>query len=125
MIDLNNPFVNFQKIKPCPFCGYNHVSFLMDEHDNPVYPWYSQCPLCGAGAERGKTLEDAVNKWNKRVNQPVKHGYWIYNKNGEVRCSNCNALNCVGTDVKEMTNDINFCYNCGVPMNGEFEFQED
>lgn len=59
---------NKANILPCPFCGYNHISFLMDEYDNPVYPWYSQCQMCGAGAKRGKTLEDAVKEWNKRAN---------------------------------------------------------
>ena len=50
---------------------------------------------------------------------PVVHGHWIHLKNGEVRCSVCDALTCVGSDLSEMTKDIFYCYNCGAKMNGD------
>lgn len=49
---------------------------------------------------------------------PVVHGRWIHLKNGEVHCSVCNALTCVGSDLAEMTKDIFYCYNCGAKMDG-------
>ena len=49
---------------------------------------------------------------------PVVHGHWLHLKNGEVRCSVCNALTCVGSDLSEMTKDIFYCYHCGAKMDG-------
>ena len=109
---------NKTNILPCPFCGYNHISFLTDEYDNPVYPWYSQCQMCGAGAKHGKTLEDAVKEWNRRVNQPTKHGYWIDNNAIGYKwafiCSECGYVN--GSPFNDRLEE---CPNCKTKMDGD------
>lgn len=56
---------------------------------------------------------------------PVVHGHWIHLKNGEVHCSVCNALTCVGSDLSEMTKDIFYCYNCGAKMDGGADRETD
>lgn len=55
-------------LKPCPFCGCKGIAILRDENENPCYPYYSQCPVCGAGARRGRTEAEAIGAWNRRVN---------------------------------------------------------
>lgn len=50
---------------------------------------------------------------------PMMHGRWLHKDNGEVRCSNCNALLGVGANLSEIVEDVFYCYNCGAKMDGD------
>ena len=79
-------------LKPCPFCGCKSVEVLMDEHENPEYPWFTQCQMCGAGAERGRTKENAVEAWNRRqtMDELISREATI-KRIKEVYCVGCNS----------------------------------
>lgn len=48
---------------------------------------------------------------------PVVHGRWKQRANGEVYCSHCNCNVGVG-NLSEVTEEENYCYNCGADMRG-------
>ena len=50
------------KIKPCPFCGSEYVSFGMLEDI-----CYIECWDCSASIETYSGIEDAVKKWNRQA----------------------------------------------------------
>ncbi len=63
------------KIKPCPFCGYDYL--IIDENENEGHPpcemgatyfsiWCSSCGTVMGNAE-DKTCQMAVERWNKRI----------------------------------------------------------
>ena len=54
-------------MKPCQFCGYKGVAILAYENEYLYYRYFSQCQICGAGAKRANTKEDAVKEWNRRA----------------------------------------------------------
>lgn len=50
-----------QELKPCPFCGSNHILFREQVGAYEIY-----CPECDASAGIRKTFEDAAEAWNNR-----------------------------------------------------------
>lgn len=48
---------------------------------------------------------------------PVVHGRWMQRANGEVYCSHCNCNVGVG-NLSDVTEEENYCYNCGARMDG-------
>lgn len=57
------------ELKPCPFCGYKGIEILKDENEYLCYPFFSQCQMCGAGAKRGRTKQEAADEWNRRAGE--------------------------------------------------------
>ena len=55
------------ELKPCPFCGYKNIQILVDKNEYLYYRYFSQCQRCGASAKRGRTKEEAIDAWNRRV----------------------------------------------------------
>jgi Lar family restriction alleviation protein len=56
-------------IKGCPFCGMEAKDILIvSPFGDRIGNTYVQCPngLCRAMV-RGKTKEEAINKWNRRI----------------------------------------------------------
>jgi len=55
------------KLEPCPFCGSREIDipeFAMGVA--PAKYWVISCPSCGAEGPSGRTLAEAVEKWNRR-----------------------------------------------------------
>lgn len=50
------------ELKPCPFCGCTEV-FIEDDD----WGWVSYCEICDANISGCMTKEEAVIKWNKRI----------------------------------------------------------
>ena len=48
-----------EKLKPCPFCGGKPI---VDKNQNSVY-----CADCHMGTPWTDSIEDAINTWNRRV----------------------------------------------------------
>ena len=46
----------------------------------------------------------------------VRSGEWVHKDNCEVRCSICNALIGIGTNLDEVVENVNYCPNCGANM---------
>lgn len=57
------------KLKPCPFCGWKSILILENENEYLYYRYFSQCQKCGAGARRGHTKKEAIEAWNRRVQE--------------------------------------------------------
>lgn len=59
------------KLKPCPFCGSTSVDVKDDYH--PVPNYYAVCDYnkggCGASSGYCRTEEEAIEAWNRRVNE--------------------------------------------------------
>lgn len=52
-----------EKLKKCPFCGNGNI-YVIDEID-----WfYASCYECGAEGPTKDTYKEAINTWNKRIN---------------------------------------------------------
>ena len=52
-----------QELKPCPFCGSYDIS-LDCNSDNDPFTW---CVNCGARTVECMTETEAIEAWNKRV----------------------------------------------------------
>jgi hypothetical protein len=67
------------------------------------------------------TLQSVVNEVKKFTSedvQPVKHGYWKYETDYCIVCSECGNLseiNCITGDFMESP----YCNGCGAKMDGE------
>lgn len=57
-----------QELKPCPFCGSNHILFREQVGAYEIY-----CPECDASAGIRKTFEDAAEAWNRRESKGEKN----------------------------------------------------
>ena len=56
-----------EKLKPCPFCGYDHMD------NEPILKedifFFIECPRCGARGANAITYEKrAIERWNRRIN---------------------------------------------------------
>lgn len=51
-------------LKPCPFCGNEEVEML-----ECVGTSIMCCPKCYTTGPEGNTVEEAIEKWNRRVNE--------------------------------------------------------
>ena len=56
--------VEQQELKPCPFCGGEAETY-------PYYfnEWYIGCSECSCDLGVFDTKEEAIEAWNKRVNE--------------------------------------------------------
>nr|DAR30056.1 MAG TPA: restriction alleviation protein [Caudoviricetes sp.] len=50
-----------EELKPCPFCGSKNIRMW-----NTSTPWVS-CRDCFANTACGTTREEAIENWNRRV----------------------------------------------------------
>ena len=62
------------KFKPCPFCGSSIVDvFCIDDgwgnchYKKADVTWSVECDSCIAEGPWGKTKEEAIDKWNRRI----------------------------------------------------------
>lgn len=55
------------ELKPCPFCGTNHIRLGGGENINGNPFWYICCNECGCSQWGGKNKEEVVKNWNTRV----------------------------------------------------------
>lgn len=113
-------------LKPCPFCGGKPISSYIPPHEHHIVdlPPYEgsgcvECPDCEC-AVVARTEEEAIEKWNRRVCEPVRHGRWI--KGGqetypnEYVCSECGD----GFPIAYA-----HCLNCGAMMDAKEGTQND
>lgn len=55
-------------IRPCPFCGCTNV--IVDEFwERYDKPYFVACDGCGASGPYTRKKEEAIDLWNKRVNE--------------------------------------------------------
>lgn len=52
------------ELKPCPFCGGNAV---VDMDESWYWEYKAYCALCGVSMEYFETKKEAVEAWNRRV----------------------------------------------------------
>lgn len=70
------------EIKPCPFCGSNHVGIKIVYGGRTGFNVFAvNCVKCGASGAEGKTKEEAIALWNAA---PRKE-----NDKMEQNCGNC------------------------------------
>lgn len=55
------------ELKPCPFCGGAANSFHCESENEDEDGYIIYCKVCDADAGCGKTLDQAINNWNRRV----------------------------------------------------------
>jgi Lar family restriction alleviation protein len=63
-----------REILPCPFCGYA----IQRDYDNPndhqiaaigyLHGYHVNCPCCDANGPFEYTIDEAIARWNERVN---------------------------------------------------------
>ncbi len=56
-----------EKIKPCPFCKENNPIMRQDRKVHIITTYYVQCCNCNCRTGYCPTQEDAVERWNRRV----------------------------------------------------------
>ena len=54
------------ELNRCPFCGSEELDFC---RTNRNAAWV-RCTQCGAESESGRTRQQAIGNWNRRVNSP-------------------------------------------------------
>ena len=54
------------KLKPCPFCGSESISCRDAGYHTDV--WFIQCEECWATFPHFDSEQEAVETWNRRVN---------------------------------------------------------
>lgn len=55
-----------QKLRPCPFCGNEEIELYT------IIGFYVTCEKCGAEGPGSKSKNDAICKWNRRVEVEAK-----------------------------------------------------
>lgn len=56
------------ELKPCPFCGGTNV--VVDEFwERYDEPYFIACNECGASGPYTHKKEEAIELWNRRVNE--------------------------------------------------------
>ncbi len=120
------------KLKPCPFCGNGKIEILTDNEINGLddfnsnyneHPYFLACCStyvngCGATGGEGKTVQEATDKWNRRVDTdgaPMVHGEWI-TIDDISRCSKCGYIPAYDSAIDDLFYSP-FCPNCGAKMN--------
>jgi Lar family restriction alleviation protein len=54
---------------PCPFCGHEcNDDYLEIDGEKYGHDFKASCGYCGASAERGDSVDEAINNWNTRSN---------------------------------------------------------
>jgi len=68
-IEQWNKDAGFNPISPCPFCGHEAETRLINKNDPVNAPIYAVvCKCCGAEIIRGGSKTNAINAWNTRQN---------------------------------------------------------
>ena len=68
-IEQWNKDAEFNPISPCPFCGHEAETRLINKNDPVNFPIYGVvCKYCGAEIIRGGSKTNAINAWNTRQN---------------------------------------------------------
>lgn len=95
---------DYYKLLPCPFCGGKATVMLeQDSSSNKAYCCF--CLDCDAETY-GDTDDEAVQKWNSRVNSHIKIQY----HNEELTVQElCNRLEKVENEKKMAINDLRVC----------------
>ena len=60
------------ELKPCPFCGCDAEGLETMPLGDDGSCAYVYCYGCGGQGPDGTTLEEAVQKWNKRNSEEIK-----------------------------------------------------
>ena len=64
-----------EEIKPCPFCGESIILFYIVSDGGDCPPkgfkedWAAECEKCLAEGPWGKSRDEAIEKWNKRLKE--------------------------------------------------------
>lgn len=97
------------KLKPCPFCGgYPNVEYVDDKTQV-----YMVCSECGIEQDLYKSLDKALEAWNRRVIEEVHYGKWSEDDYGYYHCFECGFEH----DSPEYT--TLYCPECGAKMEVE------
>lgn len=71
MTDEKSTKVNksqFDFLKPCPFCGSDNI-FVDEFWERYDEPYFVTCNGCGANGPYTRKKEEAIELWNRRVNE--------------------------------------------------------
>ena len=60
--------MNKNELKPCPFCGRTDSLHIDRYQSNGCWWAYVECTECLATGPVGKLKKDAIEAWNRRVN---------------------------------------------------------
>lgn len=52
-----------KELKPCPFCGAKAQMLNYSKNE-----WLAECSVCSGMVERWRETEEAIEQWNRRVN---------------------------------------------------------
>lgn len=56
------------KLKPCPFCGCEFINVMKIKGDGfRACGYFLECPECEIETPIYDTLEEAIEKWNRRA----------------------------------------------------------
>lgn len=57
------------KLKPCPFCGCEFINVMKIKEDGfrDTSGYFLECPECEIETPIYDTLEEAIEKWNRRT----------------------------------------------------------
>ena len=55
------------ELKPCPFCGNSRPTICLDFRCVPKF-YFGYCGICGIKTVGRFTKEEAINVWNRRIN---------------------------------------------------------
>lgn len=56
---------DYPKLLNCPFCGSTDISCADAGHKTDI--WFVQCENCGATFPHFDSKEEAIDNWNRRV----------------------------------------------------------
>lgn len=117
-------------LKPCPFCG---LPPHMDKHrifcdcgvemEFPLQEWGCSDKNPEGFPTYEQAKEVAVERWNEREYEPVRHGKWIEIEESAtghlMECSVCKEW------ILHNFNYVsNYCPNCGAKMRGDYGASE-
>ena len=115
------------KLKPCPFCGdkkdfpsveshHNYDNF----HDKYHYSYYVWCSICKVDGPIMDSTDEAVEKWNKRIDELEENRDYAYKtiqEYKEIVGINVNEAFQIGWNMARTTNkdlsDLMEGINCG------------
>lgn len=118
---------------PCPFCGYNGVSWHYYDKELCDSKFAAFCHNCGAHGPFSKTPDEAMIEWNRRAEdhirkvtkkiepeQCAKNAHWITDTfHGNDVMSGGSMVICSECNKGKYNGPTKFCPNCGAKMEEE------
>ena len=77
-----------ERLKPCPFCGSDRVSFLPDDEQllEDTITGFIWCRGCGFSSDSFYSEKDALENWNRRTPDTVRCGECRFYEKSTMKC---------------------------------------